>query len=55
MACVVGALMVAVMLLSSDRLGESAACHVAAHQTNELDQILLILQEEVSVLEVSSQ
>ena len=54
-ACVVGALMVAVLLLSSDQLDESAASSVKAHQANELEQLLLILQEEASVLDAPSQ
>jgi hypothetical protein len=55
MTCVVGALMVAVLLLSSDQLDESAASSVKAHQANELEQLLLILQEEASVLDAPSQ
>ena len=49
-AYVVGAFVVVVLLLSSDRLDESAAFPVEVHQASELEQVLLILQEEDSVL-----
>lgn len=49
MAYVVGALMVAVMLLASDGLDESAAFPVKTRLTGELEQFLLLLKEEESV------
>ena len=44
----VGALVVATLLLS-DRVDESIACPVKANETNELQQLFLIMDEEASV------
>jgi len=48
-ACTVGALVVATLLLLSDRVDESIASPVKANETNELQQFFLIMDEEASV------
>ena len=53
-ACTVGALVVATLLLS-DRVDESNASPVKATETNELQQLFLIMDEEASVLGYPSQ
>lgn len=55
MAYVVGVFVVVVLFLSADRLDESAAFPVKARSTGELEQFLLLLKEEESVLCDSSQ
>ena len=50
----VGALVVATLLLS-DRVDESIASPAKANETNELQQLFLIMDEEASVLGYPSQ
>ena len=47
-ACTVGALVVATLLLS-DRVDESNASPAKANETNELQQLFLIMDEEASM------
>jgi hypothetical protein len=53
-ACMVGAFVLVMPLLSSDRFQDSEASHVGAHETDDLKQYLLLLKEEESVLSDSS-
>lgn len=47
-ACMVGAIVVATLLLS-DRVDESMASPAKANETNELQQLFLIMDEEASM------
>jgi len=48
-ACTVGAFVVVVLMLLSDRVDESNASPVKATETNELQQLFLIMDEEASI------
>ena len=54
-ACTVGAFVVATLLLLSDQLDESIASPAKANETNELQQLFLIMAEESTVLAYPSQ
>jgi hypothetical protein len=49
-----GAFVLVVPLLSSDRLQNSGVSHVEAHETDDLEQFFLLLKEEESVSSDSS-
>jgi len=49
-ASTIGVLVVGTLLLLSDQVDESIASPVEANETNELQQLFLIMEEEATVL-----
>ena len=46
----IGAFVLAMPMLSSDRLQDSEAFHAEAHEPDDLEQFFLLLKEEAGVL-----